>query len=592
MKKKAHLPRSERPEKKAMNGQLRSMSDRDLLAIILGSGVAGNNVKKVATGLIRKFGDELLTIPAKDLCQIKGVGEVKAARLAAAFELYRRLSDDIARQPINTLADTQWLLQDLANEKQEILGYIALDTRNRPIDKRIDLYKGTESVTVADPKQIFKAALNRNAVNLIVYHNHPGGTPEPSVLDTELAARLASVGRELNLPVLDFVIVTKKGVHSLLGRYTATENPSYAAEDTTQLTLTAVLGRTISVPSDAGSSQTGFTFIDLFAGIGGIRLAFESAGGRCVWSCEWDQHAQQTYERNFGEMPRGDIKEFTGDDKSDADVDRLIPDHDVLCAGFPCQPFSLAGVSKKNSLGRKHGFDDPTQGTLFFDIKRILKAKRPAAFFLENVKHLMHHDSGKTFEIIRKTLEDDLGYVVNWQIVDASRWVPQSRKRIFLVGYNPKEITISKGEITIPAEPAPGYRYPELNRIINRYEDKRYMLGPGTWDTLERHKKHHAEAGNGFGYGLHNFPIPDGTVTRTISARYHKDGAEILIQTDGPRPRKLTIEEAAQLQGFDPTRFIFPVSDTQAYRQIGNSVAVPAVTASARQIAQVLKDRR
>lgn len=591
MKKKSQLPRSERPEKKALNGQLRSMSDRDLLALILGSGVSGSNVKKVATSLIRKFGEDLLTASGRDLCQIKGIGEVKAARLAAAFELYRKLSNDSARQPINSLTDAQWLLQDLADEKQEIMGYIALDTRNRPIDKRIDLYKGTESVTVADPKQIFKAALNRNAVSLIIYHNHPGGSPEPSSLDTQLAARLATVGKELNLPVLDFVIMTKKGIHSLLGQYTTTENPSYAAEDETQLTLTSLLGRTIPMNHAVDRTQSDFTFIDLFAGIGGIRLAFEAAGGKCAWSCEWDKYSQQTYERNFGEMPRGDIKEFTGDDKSEEDIDRLIPDHDVLCGGFPCQPFSLAGVSKKNSLGRKHGFDDPTQGTLFFDIKRIIQAKRPAAFFLENVKHLMHHDNGKTFEVIRKTLEDDLGYIVNWQIVDASLWVPQSRKRIFLVGYNPKKIRISKSDINIPTEPLPGYRYPELNRIVNRYEDKRYMLGPGTWATLERHKKHHAEAGNGFGYGLHTFPIPDGTVTRTISARYHKDGAEILVQTDGPRPRKLTIQEAAQLQGFDPTRFVFPVSDTQAYRQIGNSVAVPAVEASARQIAKVLKEK-
>ncbi|MFW6152525.1 MAG: DNA (cytosine-5-)-methyltransferase, partial [Verrucomicrobiota bacterium] len=244
----------------------------------------------------------------------------------------------------------------------------------------------------------------------------------------------------------------------------------------------------------------------------------------------------------------------------------------------------------KKSLGRKHGFLDPTQGTLFFDIKRILHAKRPAAFFLENVKHLMHHDGGKTFKIIRKTLEEDLGYTVSWQVVDAARWVPQSRKRIFIVGYNPDKVRISKEKIIIPTKPAETYRYPELNRIIQRYADDRYILGPGTWATLERHKKHHAEAGNGFGYGLIEQPIPAGMVTRTISARYHKDGAEILVSTEGPRPRKLTIEEAAQLQGFDPTRFVFPVSDTQAYRQIGNSVAVPAVEAAAREIAKVLKD--
>ena len=590
MKRKAHLPRSERPEKKAMNGQLRTLSDRDLLAIILGSGVAGNNVKKVATTLIRKFGEDLLTVPAQDLCQIKGVGEVKAARLAAAFELFRKLSNGQSLRPIKTPEDAYWTCQDLASEKQEVLGFLALDVRNRLLE-RVDLYKGSETLSVADPKHIFRTALGKGAQSLIIFHNHPSGSLDPSKHDSDLARRLVDVGKLLNLHLLDFIIVTRQGYYSVREQYAGKNESAWAAEAEQQLTLTDLLGRTIQVPQAAGETKAGFKFIDLFAGIGGIRLAFEAAGGECVWSCEWDKHAQQTYERNFGELPQGDIKEFTGDDKSDKDVARLIPDHAVLCGGFPCQPFSLAGVSKKNSLGRKHGFDDPTQGTLFFDIKRIIQAKRPAAFFLENVKNLMHHDKGKTFEVIRKTLEDDLGYVVNWQIVDASRWVPQSRKRIFLVGYNPKKIKITKQDIIIPTEPQPGYRYPELNRIVNRYEDKRYTLGPGTWSTLERHKKHHAEAGNGFGYGLHTFPIPDGTVTRTISARYHKDGAEILLQTDGPRPRRLTVQEAAQLQGFDPTRFVFPVSDTQAYRQIGNSVAIPAVQESARQIAKVLKEK-
>lgn len=574
-----------------LNGQLRKMSDRDLLAIILGSGVAGTNVKQVATTVIRRFGENLLTASPNDLRNVRGIGEVKAARLAAAFELYRKLSNGIGSHAVRTIQDVQWLCHDIAREKQEILGYLALDIRNHLI-KNEPLYRGTESVTVADPKHIFRSALNTGAHSIIIYHNHPCGSLEPSKPDLALAARLAQVGAELNLPVLDFIILTKDGIHSLLGRNTDREEPVYAAEEGQQITLTAILGHTTTTDvSHKPQTGTGFTFIDLFAGIGGIRLAFEAAGGNCVFSCEWDTHAQKTYERNFGEIPWGDIRDITGETKTDANIQRLIPDHDVLTAGFPCQPFSLAGVSKKNSLGRKHGFDDPTQGTLFFDLKRILKVKRPAAFFLENVKHLVHHDNGKTFEIIRRTLEDELGYVVRWQIVDAAKWVPQSRKRIFIVGYNLDRIRITKEEIIIPTKPGRGYRYPELNRIIQREVDEKYMLGPGTWATLERHKKHHAEAGNGFGYGLLTFPIPDGTVTRTISARYHKDGAEILVQTGNLRPRRLTVEEAAQLQGY-PKRFIFPVSDTQVYRQIGNSVAVPSVEAAARHISEILKERK
>lgn len=322
-----------------------------------------------------------------------------------------------------------------------------------------------------------------------------------------------------------------------------------------------------------------FTFIDLFAGIGGFRIAFQNAGGKCVFSCEWDKYAKQTYERNFGEIPYGDIRKIPKEQ---------IPDHDVLCAGFPCQPFSLAGVSKKNSLGRAHGFQDETQGTLFFEIKEIIKLKRPKAFMLENVKNLLAHDKGKTWEIIRKSLEDELGYVINWKIVDGSAWVPQHRERIYIVGYDPKQIHVSKEDIVIPDKPAAGYRYPELAKIVKPHLDG-YTLGEGTWNTLLRHKAHHEAEGNGFGYGLHTLPIKKGEVTRTISARYHKDGAEILIEQPGDRPRRLSVHEAMQLQGYNPKSYVFPVSQTQAYHQIGNSVVVPAIEASAQQVALILK---
>ena len=325
-----------------------------------------------------------------------------------------------------------------------------------------------------------------------------------------------------------------------------------------------------------------FRFIDLFAGIGGFRLAFQANGGKCVFSSEWNEFAQKTYEANYGEIPYGDIHAI---DKN------AIPFFDVLCAGFPCQPFSLAGVSKKNSMGRAHGFADQAQGTLFFEIAELLKIKRPAAFMLENVKNLEAHDKGKTFEVIRSTLEDELGYVVNWRIVDGSKWVPQHRERIFIVGYNPDLIDITKDEIVIPSEPEPGYVRKELKDII-RNDVTDCTLGPGTWATLERHKKHHEEAGHGFGYGLHTLPIKEGEITRTISARYSKDGAEILIEQPGNRPRHLAVDEAMQLQGYDPKKFIFPVSNCQAFKQIGNSVVWPAIRSCAAQIANVLRTRR
>lgn len=324
-----------------------------------------------------------------------------------------------------------------------------------------------------------------------------------------------------------------------------------------------------------------FTFIDLFAGIGGFRLAFQAAGGRCTFSSEWDRFAQKTYFRNFGEVPFGDIRAL---DK------RAIPHHDILCGGFPCQPFSLAGVSKKQSLGRCHGFADKTQGTLFFEIKEILRLKRPRAFMLENVKNLLSHDCGRTFEVIRHALEKQLGYVINWKIVDGAHWVPQHRERIFIVGVDPQQVEVKKEEIMIPEGPEEGYAAPRLCDIILP-EVEGCTLGPGTWSTLERHKKHHAECGNGFGYSMHHLPLAEDAITRTISARYHKDGAEILIAQPGGRPRRLTVEEAMQLQGYDPRSYVFPVSRTQAYRQIGNSVVVPAVAACARALTRLLREK-
>ncbi len=325
---------------------------------------------------------------------------------------------------------------------------------------------------------------------------------------------------------------------------------------------------------------TEFRFIDLFAGIGGFRIAMQQNRGKCVFTSEWDRFAKQTYNDNFGEIPYGDIDQI--DPES-------IPDHDVLCAGFPCQPFSLAGVSKNASLGRKHGFEHATQGTLFFNICKILDAKRPKAFFLENVKNLKSHNGGDTFNKIMSALVDDLGYVVNYRVVEGGNWVPQHRERIFIVGYDPDQIQIEdEDDIIIPAKPKSGYPVPSLKEILNEPADGRYTLGVGTWDTLERHKLNHADAGNGFGYGLIK-TINDDTRTRTISARYHKDGAEILIDQPGKRPRRLTPKEAKQLQGYDRDKFEFTVSDTQAYRQIGNSVVVPAIEATAKEIAKVLR---
>lgn len=302
-----------------------------------------------------------------------------------------------------------------------------------------------------------------------------------------------------------------------------------------------------------------FTFIDLFAGIGGMRLAYENVGGRCVYSNEWNKYSQQTYYANFGEQPEGDIT------KVDA---KTIPDHDILVAGFPCQPFSIAGVSKKISLGRKTGFEDKTQGTLFFDVCRILKEKRPKAFMLENVKNLKSHDKGRTFKTILESL-DELKYKVFFAVLDGQNFVPQHRERIIIVGFDMERYG---DDIEFDFDITPVNPKPVMRDILEKKVDDKYTLSDNLWTYLQNYAAKHRAAGNGFGYGI----APLDGVSRTISARYHKDGSEILIAQKGKNPRRLTPRECARLQGF-PESFVIPVSDTQAYRQFGNSVVVTLI---------------
>jgi DNA (cytosine-5)-methyltransferase 1 len=324
-----------------------------------------------------------------------------------------------------------------------------------------------------------------------------------------------------------------------------------------------------------------FSFIDLFAGIGGIRRGFESAGGECVFTSEWDKYAQQTYVANFADIHpiNGDITLIPAGD---------IPDHDVLLAGFPCQPFSIAGVSKKNALGRPHGFEDKTQGTLFFDVARIIDEKRPAAFLLENVKNLARHDKGRTFETIMSVLQDDLGYHVEARVISAAPFVPQKRERILIAGFRDKtdftwdDFRAPEIEPTLASilHPQDGTEAPERHYTegpLARVSDK-YTLTPRLWQYLQDYAAKHKAAGNGFGFGLVG---PDDRA-RTLSARYYKDGSEILIsQGPGKRPRRLTPREAARLMGY-PDDAAIPVSDVQAYRQFGNSVVVPVMAEAAR----------
>lgn len=316
-----------------------------------------------------------------------------------------------------------------------------------------------------------------------------------------------------------------------------------------------------------------FTFIDLFAGIGGFRIAMQSQGGKCVFSSEWNKFSQKTYLANFGEMPFGDItKEST---KS------FIPNgFDVLCAGFPCQPFSIAGVAKKNSLGRPTGFADKTQGTLFFDVAEILRRFRPKAFFLENVKNLTSHDKGNTFKVIRETLEE-LDYSIHYRVMDGKSYVPQHRERILIIGFDKKRYG-GQEEFDFPEQSEPKNC---IGDILQKDVDPKYTLSDKLWSYLQNYALRQKAKGNGFGFGLVDLK----GITRTLSARYYKDGSEILIPQEGKNPRKLTPRECARLMGYPDKYIINKVSDVQAYRQCGNSVIVPLMTAVSEQIIKTLK---
>jgi DNA (cytosine-5)-methyltransferase 1 len=343
------------------------------------------------------------------------------------------------------------------------------------------------------------------------------------------------------------------------------------------------------------SQRSSFSFIDLFAGIGGMRIAFEKLKGECVFTSEWDSYATKTYAQNFpcSHKVNGDITTIEAGS---------IPDHDVLLAGFPCQPFSIAGVSKKNALGRLHGFADETQGTLFFDVARIIDEKRPRAFLLENVKNLVSHDKGRTFDVIKRTLSEQLGYTIYFKVIDGAHFVPQHRERILIVGFRePTEFDFALDDLPEKGEKKLGSilhktdgTEPYLAWDGDKYFDHerkkpldKYTLTDNLWLYLQNYAAKHKAAGNGFGFGL----VRPSNVSRTLSARYYKDGSEILLyQGMKKSPRRLTPRECARLMGF-PDTFEIPVSDTRAYKQFGNSVVVGAVEHVAKQMVQALNSK-
>lgn len=415
-----------------------------------------------------------------------------------------------------------------------------------------------------------------------------------------------------------------------IGEYLNKHSPGHWCRESINRWLKGKANRSLNVPEfdnlkkllpvEKVTPETAdFRFIDLFAGIGGIRKGFEEQNGLCVFTSEWNKYAVRTYKANYAcneqyHSFNEDIRDVTlshkvdiSEDEAYRHINRTIPDHDVLLAGFPCQPFSIAGVSKKNALGRAHGFECKTQGTLFFDVARIIAAKQPAAFVLENVKNLKSHDKGKTFKVIMETL-DELGYWVadsditgsnDPKVIDGKHWLPQHRERIVLVGFR-KDLNVHEGFTLKDIHKLIPNTKPVLGDLLDKDVPDNYILTPKLWEYLYNYAAKHKAAGNGFGFGLVN---EESLATRTLSARYYKDGSEILLDRGWDfskdfhapenlenRPRRLTPIECSRLMGFsrvEEADFVIPVSDTQAYKQFGNSVVVPVFQA----VAQLMKDR-
>ena len=333
--------------------------------------------------------------------------------------------------------------------------------------------------------------------------------------------------------------------------------------------MLSVIFRHLSNDLEQMNCSKPYQFIDLFAGIGGFRLALEALGCNCAFSSEWDKFCQKTYLSNFHEIPYGDITNIPATE---------TPDHDILVGGFPCQPFSIAGVTKNNSLNLKHGFEHITQGNLFFHIVRILQEKQPSAFILENVKNLLSHNKKKTFSIINNTLSQELGYQIYYKVVDASYIVPQKRQRVFIVGFKPAREFNFPDFINLN---------PKAKTILETNVPEKYTLSDKLWNYLTDYANKHKAKGNGFGYGLLDWE----GVTRTLSARYYKDGSEILVPQENKNPRRLTPRECARLMGF-PEDFIIPVSDNQAYKQFGNAVVPPVVKDIGKEVIKSLNSNK
>ncbi len=544
------IPSVDRPREKFLAKGADALTKSELLAILLGSGIKGTNVKVLSQKILRKFGNGFLHVTVDELIQIPGIGKSKALQIVSALALALRIHEE-QNKPDNlilSVRDALSLVSGLKDAKRENLVCLYLNARNTLLKKET-VSVGTLDKSLIHPREIFAPGLEAHAAGVILVHNHPSGNPSPSEQDKQVAKRVIKAGHLMGINVVDFIIVAKNGSHSVLGELQNTEliNTEYVAEGVQSSLFDLMVGADQAYfygvnnkTPENNNKKAGLKFIDLFAGIGGFHIAFHNAGSECVFVSEWDEPAQQTYKHNFFKLSPEVFRSgnFVGD------ITKInpnnIPDFDILTGGFPCQPFSQAGFKK--------GFNE-VRGTLFFDIVKILLEKKPRTFFLENVRHLYKHDDGKTFETIRKIITKDLGYSFYSQIVKASDFgLPQHRPRLFMVGFRDKSIN---------------FKFPEPVKEL------KYTMSDIFGGKCDK------EIGYTLRVGGRGSKITD----RRNWDAYRVNGKIVQL---GPK-------EGLKMQGF-PEWFEFPkdISNVQAMKQLGNSVAVPAIQAVAEQIIETL----
>ena len=552
------IPKIDRPREKFLAKGPDALSKSELLAILIGSGIKGKNVKQLSEQIIKKYSGNFLNLTVDDLLAISGIGEAKALQIISSLALVKRFYDEKKPQEnlVLTAKDAIGLNSDLKEKKKEYLVCLFLNARNALIKKEI-ISIGTLDKNLIHPREIFGPAVELRSASIILLHNHPSGDPEPSEQDKEIFNKIIEAGKIMGVNVLDFIIIGNENNYSFFEKLQSGDKQNFYIFDGVQFSLLDLL---VDKKTEYAGQENGrkLKILDLFAGIGGIKIGFENAGFECVFSNDFDEDCKITYDFNFSgnqkSLVLGDISKISSS---------IIPDFDILTGGFPCQPFSIAGYRK--------GFDDGGRGNLFFEIVRILKDKKPRAFLLENVKNLKTHDNGNTMKIIYSELQK-LGYHVIDKVLNTMEYgnIPQNRERIYIVGFLDKN---AFNNFSFPD------KIPLTKTILDCLEkqdadDKYYYNDKPLYDKLKRNitkrdtvyqwrRKYVRENKTG--------------VCPTLTANMGMGGHNVPLVLNGKGIRKLTPRECANFQGFPKNFKLQNIADSSLYKQFGNSVSVPVI---------------